>query len=262
MSDDLAKEFEAIGNNLKSAIAKGNDVIDEEFVDQKQQTFDWFMKKLGKFSGSKLPKLMTGGRGKAEWGDTAYGVLMEIALERDLTDEGKQSYIEAKMAEDFRATRWGNANEEQARIEYEQESGETVELTWFEETDLLPNFGASTDGKCAGKKKIIEIKCPYNVVNHQKNVALDEINEKHTYFWQMQGNMLVTGADECDFISFDPRRKSHRLKIINLKRDEEACAKLIHRLKVSEKAVDYMLRLELTAEDSVLLSEKDIRDGK
>jgi uncharacterized OsmC-like protein len=35
--------------------------------------------------------------------------------------------------------------------------------------------------------------------------------------WQMQGQMLATGATACRFISFDPRIQDERFKLIEIR---------------------------------------------
>lgn len=78
-------------------------------------------------------------------------------------------------------------------------------------------LGASPDGKvCDGQDcGVLEIKCPYTARNLTVQEAIDTIpnfclkeedgfilNNKHEYFFQVQGQLMVTGAPFCDFVVY------------------------------------------------------------
>jgi uncharacterized OsmC-like protein len=60
--------------------------------------------------------------------------------------------------------------------------------------------------------------------------------------WQMQGQMLATGALACRFISFDPRIKDERFKLIEIRveTDLEMQEQLRERLAFAN---DYLRKL-------------------
>lgn len=83
--------------------------------------------------------------------------------------------------------------------------------------NAFPFLGASPDAKVcdSGLCGILEVKCPYTARNLNISEAVAsisnfmlEINDdnvcklkkNHTYYAQVQGQMLVTGADFCDFV--------------------------------------------------------------
>jgi hypothetical protein len=143
-----------------------------------QQTEEWFAARLGKFTASRFGDLMTKGRKKDEtFGGTAISYMMEVAAEQ-LTGQRVQIF--------GAALDHGTEYEDAARQEYEKRTGVEVEELGF--CEISDYSGGSPDGKVKDDDKLIEIKCPYNTVNHLKNVINKEIDMK--YIWQMQGCML------------------------------------------------------------------------
>ena len=79
--------------------------------------------------------------------------------------------------------------------------------------------GATPDAKLCdnGESGIVEIKCPYSARNYTISEACDKIkdfylekdatgaitlNKKHSYYAQIQGQLLVTGYKFCEFVVF------------------------------------------------------------
>ena len=207
-----------------------------------QKSSDWFEQRLGKFTSSELSKLLVSGRSKdQEFGETAL------------------SYIKEKLHEHFtkgtcldfgfqgnKATEWGEHFEPEAREEYQRITGIQIIECGFILSDVSEMFGGSPDGLTDGSEGLIEIKCPYGS-NHVKhltyNTAEDlEQNEKE-YYAQCQGNMLATGRQWCDFVSYDPRYQNplFRTKIIRVERNEVFLAKAIDKIKKAEKIFSEML---------------------
>ena len=80
-------------------------------------------------------------------------------------------------------------------------------------------LGGTPDGKVCddGNCGIIECKCPYSARNFMIDEAIDKIpnfmlqyisdgskklNRNHVYYSQVQGQLMVSGADFCDFVVF------------------------------------------------------------
>jgi putative phage-type endonuclease len=261
--DDIFDDFDI---ELHNEIDKGNakEVFKYDNLDETNQgSREWFALRLGLFTGSKLPNLMKSGRAKDEkWGETAKTVIVTAAIERDLSDEGKELYIDELFRTEFKQTAWGKKYESEARDLYAKLMEKEIEKPTFQIHEDYPFLGGSFDGIVVGENKIIEIKCPYNVFNHSKNIELSyvagSINEKHDYYAQMQGNIEIAGADSCDFISYDPRRKtdSNRIVIINVPRDQTYIDRLIERVMIAEKAVSYILA-GVDVSGAILLAEND-----
>lgn len=258
--------FDDVDNALKNEIEQANssgEKIYEDMGEMYQGSKAWFAARMGRFTGSKYPDLIKGGRGKdQEWGESSYKVIKQVFLERDLTDDGKEYYIDEMFNRDFRSTKWGKKWEPVARDEYAAKESVSVKETCFEVHNLFDFIGGSFDGKVLEQSKIIEIKCPYDPLVHVANFELIDtgIDESHTYYPQIQINIEVAGAHSCDFISFDPRRKRDRMAIINVPRNQVYIDKMIKRTLIAEKAVYYM-GLGVNVADSVLLATKDYNDA-
>ena len=239
--------FDENEDALKDLISKANAQGKTEYEDLeqlKQGSKAWFRARLGLFTGSKLPDLMTGGKGKEEWGLTALKVISRVIVERDLSDEGIELYVEELFSKNFRQTEWGNRYEHFAREEYRNITGLDVEETEFQRIES-PGLmiGGSFDGKVINSelKRIVEIKCPYDILVHEENFQMlhSEI-QKQKYYPQMQCNIAVANVDTCDFISFDPRRKTNRIKIITVPRNQEFIDKMFTRIAEAEGIISFV----------------------
>ena len=98
-----------------------------------------------------------------------------------------------------------------------------------------------------GEKGALEIKCPYNSVNHLKQCLIDSAEyfkkEHAEYYWQCVSHMITLGKDIkfCDFVSFDDRiQKNIGFFIFRLKRDIRVENELLVKI---EKANDYKLQI-------------------
>lgn len=131
------------------------------------------------------------------------------------------------------AMQFGIDNEPVARLAYELETGNTVEEAFFEQLD--DDIGASPDGYVR-EDGLIEIKCP-NTATHIDTLRSQKVPNQ--YFVQIQGQLLCTGRDWCDFVSFDPRLPDNaQLFIKRVNRDETFIKELRHELKKFIKEVD------------------------
>lgn len=246
-------DFEAIQTEKNSAT-----------TELEQRTFEWHLKRMFLFTGSRIPALMKQGRGKGElWGATALGVINEMYTLRCMTDEGRAMYIAEQMRKDFVQTRWGNENEAIARQLYEEKTGYKVVVTGFTVNPTCEFHGGSFDGEVQNAKPmavdkgktyggvktleitngtgIIEIKCPFDPMKHMDNydLALNGLTPDHDYYPQIQSNIETAKADWCDFISFDPRQgEEHRLVIIRVLRDEFFIEGMMNRIRDAKKIFD------------------------
>ena len=201
-------------------------MLEELFTEQR--TDEWHKQRMGKFTASRFGELMTNARKKDEvLGATAVSYIYEKAAEL-LTEERKEIF--------GAALDWGTENEPICKAYFQETTGLTIEEMPF--VPINEYSGASPDGMVNGE--LIEIKCPYNTSNHLKTAFEVYIDPK--YMWQMQGQMLATGAVACRFVSFDPRIKDERFKLIEIRveQDLEMQEQLRERL---EFANDYLRNL-------------------
>lgn len=113
---------------------------------------------------------------------------------------------------------WGTEAEQFAIEAYELETGLVVQKSGFVPHYQYPFIGASPDG-LVGKDGGIEMKSPHDEQVHI-NTWLNGMPEEHMA--QVQGNMMVTGREWWDFISYDPRQgEKYRLYVQRIPRDED-----------------------------------------
>lgn len=158
-----------------------------------QGSEEWLALRRGKFTASEVYRLM-GIKGLGETGET---YIME-----KVTEElgGTIPSIETAPME------YGTLTEPFARAHFEKAMGMTVELRPFFVAEWCGEAGYSPDGIIVETKQLIEIKCPYNPLNHIKHMMISDVQElkkqKPMYYWQMQMGMAVTGYVSCYFISY------------------------------------------------------------
>jgi predicted phage-related endonuclease len=117
---------------------------------------------------------------------------------------------------------WGTETEPAAREIYELENNERVEQVGF--ICLDNSIGVSPDG-LVGPDGLLEIKCPKT--STQLSYFIDQ-KLPGVYRAQVQGQLMVTGRQWCDFVSYDPRinAKAGYMQI-RVERDEEYIGELL-----------------------------------
>lgn len=224
-----------------------------------EQTADWAVERMGKFTASEIHKLMGKGRAKAEYFSETAKTYIKSKLAEIITQEP------ATMLEGMAAIEWGNSNELDAILSFEQQTGLKVEYFGkanpkFIPYEKLPDFaGGSPDG-FVEDDAVIEIKCPYNSTHHITHLLIetpeDLKTEKPDYYGQLQFNMLCAGRQKGFFVSYDPRALQHhlRLHILDIPFDKEYCDELEERIQESVK----MLKVYLDCiNPSVIVAERD-----
>jgi len=96
---------------------------------------------------------------------------------------------------------WGNEQEPNAKLAYTRETGREIQEVGFVLPDHTDAFGGSPDG-LVGDDGLIEIKCPAPetlITFHAECVVPIQ------YRPQVQGLLLITGRQWCDFYVFHPR---------------------------------------------------------
>ena len=188
-------------------------MIVQDAIHLEQGTDEWKMARLGHVSASNLDAVMA----KVKTGEskTRLDYKIRVATEQ-ITNAIQDSYSNQYME-------WGIEQEPFARMAYEACTESFVEKTGFWKHPDIKWFGCSPDG-LVGDDGLIEIKCPKSTT-HVKYLLDNKLPED--YYWQVHGQMLVTGRKWVDFISFDPRMPEHKqLFIIRVDRDEEIMAQL------------------------------------
>lgn len=193
-------------------------------IQAEQRTPEWFEARLGRPTASRFGDIMA--KTRSGYSASRKNYRAELVIQR-LTQQIPENYQSSAME-------WGVENEPVARLQYELESGNTVEDTslWLHD-DI--EAGASPDG-LIGSDGCLEIKCP-NTATHLETLRTGKIPRQ--YFAQVQGQMWVTDRKWCDFVSFDPRLPANaQLFITRVERDETYIKDLEYELRSFLKEVE------------------------
>lgn len=184
-----------------------------------------------------------------EWLAMRRGVITASQAHRLLTPAKRKTYALELLSERLTepepgytspAMQWGIDTEPAAKCAYELHTGREVRdagFVWMDDARLV---GCSPDGWVADG--LIEIKCP-NTSTHL-GYCLDR-KPPPEYQAQMDLQMLVTGRDWCDWVSYDPRLTVNDLLIVPISRSREREAKLeegivevLSLIRMFEKSLD------------------------
>lgn len=162
-------------------------------VEVEQRTPEWFAARAGKLTGSRasdmLAKIKTGEAAGRR--DLRTQLALETITRRPLDGDG---YCSKEMQR-------GIDLDPAALAIYEALSGNVVRKTGFIVHDDLP-VGCSVDGDVDAFTGILELKCPKPATHlaYLKGGVLPP-----EYVGQVTHNLWVSGAEWCDFASFDDR---------------------------------------------------------
>ena len=212
-----------------------------------QKSPEWFNIRKGRITSSEVWKIMGEGKSKTEsLSETAKSYLLEKVSEK----LGGFSSPALGQALD-----WGTDLEDTARDIYKAATGLDVQPCSF--YTVGNHYGGSPDS-IVNPDGTLEIKCPYNSVNHFKYGLITsdaEFKKASTaYYYQCISHMAVTGAKWCDFISFDPRVSTdYMMFIYRLHRDEDEIKNMLSRVDI---AVGYMKELANKLPKSIISEEQ------
>ena len=162
-------------------------------IDAPQRSPEWFAARAGRVTGSRAADLLA----QIKSGEAAdrRNYRAALVLER-LTGEPADAdgFVSPAMQR-------GVELEPEARAAYEAQTGVLVDQTGFLAHDALL-AGCSLDGHVGDFAGIVEIKCP-NSATHLDALKAGGVPSKHVA--QITHNLWMTGAQWCDFVSYDPR---------------------------------------------------------
>lgn len=153
-----------------------------------QRSTEWHQLRLGKFTASGFYKLFS-----KKDSSTYKNYINDIVIER-LTGQPVESYVNEAMQR-------GIDLEPEAIIEYEFITDRFVEQVGFVQYNDF--VGVSPDG-LVNDKGLIEIKCPRHTTFIEQHLSGKVPTQ---YYWQMQGQMWVTGRKWCDYFVYYPNLK-------------------------------------------------------
>ena len=186
------------------------------------------LERRGRITASAVHKLM----GKSLDTDTTmtyiYSLVMnELGVESD----------EVSSA----ATDWGHIYESVAKEYYMIATGADLLDSDFIICEENNEIGCTPDALEVDKDTAeidtgLEIKCPFNPVNHLENLLIktqdDLKKQRKEYYWQIQMQMYVCKKDRWKFISFDPRYTgAQRMFVLNVVKNESDIELIKARIK-------------------------------
>ena len=157
-----------------------------------QGTPEWLAARAGRATGSRASDILA----KIKSGEAAArrDYRVQLAAERLTGQPQEAGFVSADM-------KWGTDQEPFARMAYEAHTGIIVRETGFLAHNTLA-IGCSLDGDADNFAGIVEYKCPKSAT-HIKWLLAGVVPSDHIP--QITHNLWVTGAQWCDFASFDPR---------------------------------------------------------
>jgi hypothetical protein len=166
--------------------------------DMEQGSSEWLQVRLGKVTGTRAAALLAPARKGAAESAKAATLREELICERLTHEPAVTPYQNADMKR-------GIEQEPDAVLAYEVESGALVRRYGFIAHDTLA-AGCSPDGIVGEFAGVIECKCPRSLTHL---AYLREGTLPDEYRAQVLHAVWVTGAQWCDFVSFDPRFPPH-----------------------------------------------------
>lgn len=217
-----------------------------------QRTTEWYLARKGMITASEIVNILVKSKSKDEvFGKTAISYLNEKIAERFMDSE-QFIYYNEDVKRSTPAMKWGNEYEDTAREVYEMATGNTVMDEPFQKLKGFEEFvGGSPDGRLSTMDGIIEIKCPYNPAVHLEHVSWKEPKDllagNPQYYAQVQANMLITGTNYCDFISYSPLYRNRLdLSVLRVPRDEDYLKNLQERIELAVEYIKEKSKLYIT----------------
>lgn len=147
-------------------------------------------------------------------------------------------------------TNWGEHHEMEAVEGYEllYEKTEPADFVYYGE------YAGCTPDRYVGEKGLLEVKCPYSEDVHRQTID-NGVPEKHK--GQIQAQLLMTGREFCDFVSYDPRAPGiDKICVYRVEPDQEIMA------EIEGKMADFNLTVEKMCEEIMPTYYTDIEGSR
>ncbi len=204
-----------------------------DISEHKQGTEEWLKDRAGKFTGSDISTIFSGES--------------TIKFQKMLYDKASERISGLPTKSEFEPTtamKRGTELEDVARVYYSRKTNIDVTEVNFCTSKEYPFIGCSPDGitKNGG---LVEIKCP--LLHNHLQFFVGNKKVDNNYILQMQMQCLVTSADYCDFVSFNPESPKESL-ILFVKRftfKKPELLKLLNKIiEVNEKIEELKFNLK------------------
>lgn len=161
-------------------------------IDCEQRSDVWRKARVGMFTASCASEMMA----TIKSGEAAArrDLRVRLVCERLTGEPQEDGYVSASMAR-------GTDKEPDALMAYEAMTGNLARPCGFVAHDTLP-AGCSPDGVIGDFDGLLELKCP-KTATHLSYLKAKTV--PRDYLFQIVHSLWITGAQYCDFVSFDDR---------------------------------------------------------
>lgn len=181
-------------------------------INAEQRSPEWFAARAGRLTGSRAADMLA----TIKSGEAAgrRNLRAQLVLERVTGKPQEQTFESAAM-------RQGAEREAAALDRLEAELGYILTRTGFLAADGLM-AGCSLDGHVGNFERIVEAKAPL-AATHLEYLKSGKVPGE--YLKQITHNLWISGAQACDWLSYNPDFPEHlQTKIVEVARDEAAIA--------------------------------------
>lgn len=195
-------------------------------VQAEQRSPEWFIARLGRLTGSRAADMLA----TIKSGESAArrDLRTQLVVERLTQTLQEDAFVNAAMQR-------GIELEPAAFAAYESLTGLVAQRTGFLAHDTLA-IGCSLDGHVGDFEGICEFKCPKSAT-HLRYLRSDGVPSD--YLPQILHNLWVSGAQWCDFLSFDDRFPAKlQTFLVRVERDEAAINAYADRAKAFLQEVE------------------------
>lgn len=211
-----------------------------------------------------------------EWHEKRAGRLTastfgKILLRQTVTDKFI-THLTSNQKFSAAATRYGLANESNAKKQYIADHPDVhMHDVGLVVNPCYPFLGASPDARVCkdGVMGIVEIKCPYSARDMVLADACQQLKAKfclrptadgydlhtnHEYWFQVQGQLLVTGAPFCLFIVYTRREMWHNV----IQPDNEVMSTMLEKLSKFYNQYIYLPQITDTRHTIIVQQDDDM----
>jgi hypothetical protein len=176
-----------------------------------QRTPEWYAARCGRLTASRAGDMMAKLKGRGE-AAARRDLRLQLVCERLTGQSQDDAFISKEMQR-------GTDLEGEARLAYEAQTGNLVRAVGFlSHNELLA--GGSPDGVIGDFEGLVELKVPKSAT-HLRYLRARTLPVEHSA--QIVALLWLSGANYCDFFSFDPRFPSSlRTFLVRVQRDEAA----------------------------------------
>lgn len=219
-------------------------------VECEQRSEEWVKARLGRVTSSGANELLSSRKDKTEAAGRR-NLRMRLVLERITGRSQERDFQSAAMAD-------GVEREPEALVAYEAFTGNLLSKSGFLRHNALM-IGASLDGHTDDFSLIVEAKSPL-AATHWDYIKSGKVPTD--YLRQVTHQLFVTGADACDWFSYNPDFPPNlQVKLVTVKRKDVELESYEAALRVFLAEVDAEAQAVFTMADFPAVLTGSVNDA-